>query len=406
MADFSDTKNSAQDTSTTVRGSNQSGMRAHNERLTLSLLRSRGPMPKAEVARITGLSAQTVSVIMRSLEADGLLERCEPVRGKVGQPSIPMKLAPEGALFFGLKVGRRSSNVVLVNFLGQTIANLSRTYIYPTPEDTIQFALDCVNTMSAQLSPAQRKRISGFGVAIPFQMWNWNRSIGAPEDKIGAWHDLDIHRELSEKLDFPIYIENDATSACGAELVFGSPERLPDFLYFFVGYFIGGGVVLNNSLFAGATGNAGALGSMRVPVADQGFKQLIDVASLSGLERLIQDSGQDSEGLWKDTVSWDVDPELLETWLDRAALGIANAILSACSVIDFEMVMVDGWLPAHVRHRLTDLIQKYLMDLDLSGLNPPSIREGTIGANARALGAASLPLSKRFLVGPGALPQS
>ena len=54
------------------RGSNQSGLRAHNERLVLTLLRSLGPTAKAEIARISGLSAQTVSVITRDLEKDGL----------------------------------------------------------------------------------------------------------------------------------------------------------------------------------------------------------------------------------------------------------------------------------------------------------------------------------------------
>ncbi|MFN6005862.1 MAG: MarR family transcriptional regulator, partial [Paracoccaceae bacterium] len=84
-----------------LRGTNQSGMRDHNERLVLSLVRQQGALAKSDIARMTGLSAQTVSVIMRGLEEEGLLERGEPVRGKVGQPSIPMSLAAEGAFFFG-----------------------------------------------------------------------------------------------------------------------------------------------------------------------------------------------------------------------------------------------------------------------------------------------------------------
>ena len=64
------------------------------------MLRSTGPKPKAEVARLLGLSPQTASVIMRNLEERGFIERCAPVRGKVGQPSIPMRLARNGALFF------------------------------------------------------------------------------------------------------------------------------------------------------------------------------------------------------------------------------------------------------------------------------------------------------------------
>ncbi len=107
--------------SAALRGSNQSGMRAHNERLVLSLVRRDGALAKSDIARITGLSAQTVSVIMRSLEADGLLLRGEPVRGRIGQPSVPMSLAADGAFFFGLKIGRRSVDLVLVNLLGEPV---------------------------------------------------------------------------------------------------------------------------------------------------------------------------------------------------------------------------------------------------------------------------------------------
>ena len=102
-----------------LRGTNQSGMRDHNERLVLSLVRRHGALAKSDIARMTGLSAQTVSVIMRGLEQDGLLERGEPVRGRVGQPSVPMSLAAEGAFFFGLKVGRRSADLVLTDFRGR-----------------------------------------------------------------------------------------------------------------------------------------------------------------------------------------------------------------------------------------------------------------------------------------------
>ena len=55
------------------RGTNQTGVRLYNERLVLSLIRRHASLAKAEIARLTGLSAQTISVIMRQLEGDGLV---------------------------------------------------------------------------------------------------------------------------------------------------------------------------------------------------------------------------------------------------------------------------------------------------------------------------------------------
>src|SRR5215218_4725516 len=93
-----------------ARGTTQSGVRLYNERLVLSLIRLHGQLPKAEIAKLTGLSAQTVSVIVRQLEADGLLKRRTPQRGKVGQPLVPFELDANGAFSIGLKVGRRSGD--------------------------------------------------------------------------------------------------------------------------------------------------------------------------------------------------------------------------------------------------------------------------------------------------------
>lgn len=77
---------------TSSRGTNQSGVKLYNERLVLSLIRSGGSLSKVDVARISGLSVQTTTVIMNQLESDGLLLRGEPQRGRIGQPSVPMQL--------------------------------------------------------------------------------------------------------------------------------------------------------------------------------------------------------------------------------------------------------------------------------------------------------------------------
>ncbi len=114
-------------------------MRDQNERLVLSLVRQNGSLAKTDIARMTRLSAQTVSVIMRELEDEGLLLRQAPVRGKVGQPSIPMALNPDGAYFIGLKIGRRSAELVLIDFLGNVRAMLQNSYRYPAPRETVDF---------------------------------------------------------------------------------------------------------------------------------------------------------------------------------------------------------------------------------------------------------------------------
>ena len=385
-----------------IRGTNQSGMRDYNERLVLSLVRQHGALAKSDIARMTGLSAQTISVIMRELEADQLLLRQEPIRGRVGQPSVPMALNPDGAFFLGLKIGRRSAELVLIDFLGTVRSMQQYAYRYPAPQATIEFVHAGIAKARKTLSD-QDKRIAGLGIAMPFELWNWADAIDAPADIMNEWRDRKLQAEVQSEVPFPVYLQNDATSACGAELVFGERTGLRDFVYFYIGAFAGGGVVLDGRLYNGPSGNAGALGSMPVPHPDGGIRQLIDIASIARLETMLAPPGRDGSHLWTSPDDWgEIGPEL-DQWLDTAGKALAYAIVSATAVIDFEAAIIDGWMPRSVRAALVAAVTAALPGIDAQGLRLPEIREGTVGIHARALGAASLPLSERFLIGSNLL---
>lgn len=384
------------------RGTNQAGMRAQNERLVLSLVRRHGSLAKSEIARMTGLSAQTVSVIMRHLESDHLLRRGEPQRGRVGQPLVPLSLDPDGAFFLGAKIGRRSLDMVLVDFAGGVRHRASVSYPYPMPDevrDLLRAEVAACETLLGGLS----SRIAGLGLAMPFGVWEWSEELQAPADRLSAWRGRDLRSELAAVLPYPVYVQNDATAACGAELAFGDNAGLQDFLYFYIGTFIGGGLVLSGALFAGRTGNAAALGSMPIPDGRGGSVQLIDVASLVVLERRLRSAGLPAATIYDPDADWSALGPHLGDWIDTAAAGIAHAIAAGAAIVDFEAAVIDGPFPPQVRARMLEGIATGLGRLDLSGIDPPEIRSGAIGPLARALGGASLPLFDRYLVDPHVL---
>jgi predicted NBD/HSP70 family sugar kinase len=384
-------------------GLSPAGMRAQNERLVLSLVRRHGALSKAEIARMTGLSAQTVSVIMRQLEADALLLRGEPKRGRVGQPSVPHSLNPDGAFFLGAKVGRRSLDVVLIDFLGGIRHRLGTTYRFPDPDAAAAAIVAAAEDCATQLG-SLRGRIAGVGLAMPFELWSWAEATGAPAAAVEAWRDADIRAALERRLPYPVYSQNDATAACGAELAFGTGAGLRDFLYFFVGSFIGGGVVLNGRLYVGRTGNAGALGSMPVPGPGGRWQQLIDQASLVTLERELAALDLPPDTLYREPADWSALGRPLDAWIATAARGFAHAIVAGAATIDFEAAVIDGAFPADVRARLIAATALEMAAMDTAGIQPPRLQAGSLGPIARALGGATLPLFDRFLVGQIALP--
>ena len=382
-----------------VSGANQTGVRLYNERLILSLMRRQRHLSKIEVARQTGLSVQTASAIVNQLQADGLLKRETPQRGKVGQPTVPFSLDPEGAFSLGLKIGRRSCDLVLVDFAGSLRERVHETFAYPQPGPTLDFVARALPALIRSLSSRQRARLTGLGVATPFYLWNWGAEVGAPAGAMDVWRNIDIRSEIAPLCPVPVILCNDASSACAAEFFFGESWRHHDFLYFFLGSFIGGGVVIDGALFTGRTGTAGALGPIPIMRLENGrlvARQLIHCASIYRLEESLRAAGRDPSSIWRTPDAWDDFSIHLDAWIEETAEALAYACLAAISVIDFEAVIVDGAMPTAVRARLVARIAEIYETLDRRGLVDPVIKVGSIGADARALGGAALPLIANF----------
>ncbi|MCK8464478.1 ROK family protein [Aliiroseovarius sp. S1339] len=383
-------------------GVNQRGVRDHNERLLLSMLQRRGAMPGIDLARKTGLSPQTVSVILRKLEKDGILKRGEPIRGKVGKPSIPMELNPDGVLSLGLKIGRRSATLLLLDFAGNVRAQVDTSYAYPLPDAVFSFLEQGLATLTDDLDPDIHRRICGIGIGTPFELWKWHDLIGAPAEMFKSWKGIDFAKEVGKFSDLPVFVVNDATAACRAEHLYGDRKDLRDYAYFFIGSFVGGGVVLNDTVFEGNQGNAGALGSMRSTGPLGESRQLIDVASIHLLESRLIEAGLNPEILWQTPQDWTSLARYVEPWIGETAQELAKASLSICAVIDFEAILIDGAFPEGVRNELVERVRRYLVNQDTRGLVAPQIEAGSIGGNARAIGAASSPIFTQFLLNTNA----
>lgn len=378
------------------RGTNQMGVRLYNERLVLSLIRRHGSLPKADIARRTGLSPQTISTIANALEADGLIVRLDPLRGKVGQPLVPYALNPRGAFFIGLKIGRRSSDVVLMDFVGTVLGRIHQPYPYPTPQVVLTLAQRGIAELTADLTIAERRLIGGFGIASPFELWNWSSQLGAPPEVLEAWKNADIRNDIAAVSPWPVYFHNDGTAACAAELVLGNGQHGEDFLYVFLGSFIGGGAVLNGHLFPGRTGYGGAIAPLPVPTPDGGFQQILRSASIYVLADRLSEAGIDPTVLWRDPSDWGDLGQSLDDWIAESSRSLAVAVVSAVSIIDFRTIVIDGAFPVTVRRALVEATRTAVSGFDLQGLAPFSISEGTIGFGAREVGGACLPLLANF----------
>jgi predicted NBD/HSP70 family sugar kinase len=380
------------------RGSSQGGLRQYNERVVLQAIRLHGASPGAEIARLTGLTAQTVSMITKSLIDDGYLRKGAPVRGKVGQPSVPLSLDPEGAFAIGIKVGRRRLDTVLVDFTGKPCARWSLDYRFPDPEDVLAELRQRFAAIRRKLGPQRRQRLQGVGLAAPLALSSWRSLLGVAPAVAQRWNELDLREAVAGLCDWHVHSMKDTAAACVAELVEGRGRGMHSFLYIFVDTFIGGGLVIDSHLRNGLTGNAGAIGSMPLglPDAHGTPPQLLSVASLHALEQTWRDAGLPDPGFdgpealqapWRDVTL---------AWIARSALAIAHAIHGAACLLDLDGVIVDGAVHRGLLDALIAATDAAMRRSNWEGVSAPQLFAGTIGADAGALGGALLPLHANF----------
>jgi predicted NBD/HSP70 family sugar kinase len=398
--DHSNDQIQGQDDILRPRGSNQIGMSQFNERVVLQAIRFHGSMPKADLARLTRLSTQTISLIINRLLENALVLKIAALRGKVGQPSVPIVLNPEGAFFIGIKIGRRSLDVLLVDFVGKERDRSSLTYPFPEPDILFEVIAEHLKTMCARLAPAQRARLSGIGITAPLALGGWQALLGIAPQQAGKWEQIDVRERVQAMTGLPVVFAKDTATACVAELVAGRGRSIQSFLYVFVGTFIGGGLVINSHLHGGLHGNAGALGSIPLSLAGSRAaaapEQLLSTASLFSLEQLFAASGLDESAAY-DARALQA-PWLTHTcaWLVDAASAIALSIVSATCLLDLEGVIIDGSFTRALLEKLLLEVDSALDGYSWEGISRPLVLAGTIGSDARVIGAALLPLYANF----------
>jgi predicted NBD/HSP70 family sugar kinase len=382
------------------RGSNHVGMRQFNERVVLQAIRQHGSLPKADLARLTGLTAQTIGLITTRLEDDGLLVRQLPVRGRIGQPSIPLSLNPNGAFSIGIKIGRRSADWLLVDFTGRVRSRKSLRYAFPEAKTLLPALGTHMDELKAALGPLNH-RLVGVGVAAPFLLGGWHSLLGLSDQEAKRWNELDLSAEVQAMTDLPVSFAKDTSAACVAELVSGRGRDLKSFLYLFVDTFVGGGLVIHSHLHSGVHGNAGAVASLPLNVTNtirSGARpaQLIDQASLWDLEQRFTALGLDPAAAYDERATQAPFEAETKKWVLRTADALAHCVVSGTAFLDLDAVVIDGSISRALLQQLIEAVKNALLGYNAEGLWPSTVVEGSIGSDARALGGALLPLHANF----------
>jgi len=392
------------------RGSNSANLRLYHERLLLQALRRSQPTSKADLARQANLTSTAVGSIIASLDEAGLIEYTgRRLEGQRGQPASLIQLDPRGAFGFGVRLDRTSIETVLVNFAGNMLARSVHEMLLPHPGQVLEIVKHDVQNMLALLAPAERKRLTGVGVAQPFHLGSWARELGLAADLFRAWDETDFPAELGSVLSLPVFIENDGNAAAIAELFYGCGRQCEDFVYLFLGSAIGGGIAIEGDCLRGGTGNAGDIGIMPVPPSRLSsapqpkgeWDILLSRASLNALARHLRHSGETISNRFDLTACIERKLPAVDEWIDDCIEALAPALHATLCVVDVPAIVLDADVDSGLLR-----LRVAMAATAPEARSVPALIRGTFGSDAGAIGAATLPMFFNFSPSAGLLNSS
>lgn len=352
-------------------GLNQIRVRSYNERLIMSLLLQNNGMSRMQMGKTSGLSAQTISVIVRGLERDGLISRGEAQSGRVGPPTIPMSLNPDGVFSVGISLYRHGIDVVLIDFIGNVRHFSQLHYKQAVLEDIKPAILTMVSEALSKLDRTLADRVAGIGVSIPAEIEAWSTELSQ----------FDFEAFLQNETGHEVYIQNDVTAGAGAESMFGAAVSLDNFLFCFLGDNDDYRLVLDHQIHAG------------VPTSNIGQPSV-------GLSALAQKCGQHNEmdnTLWRRDGEWDGFDQSLQPWIKDCADKLSHSLLNLRQFVSVDQMIVTGLIPSAIGARIVDEVRE-IMSLKLGAkAQDVTIVQGKIGSKVSAVGAARLPFQSRFV---------
>ncbi len=388
----------------TGQGSNSVQVRQYNERVILTLLRRLGEASKADLARHARLTNNTAGQIVRDLEEQRLVQSGGKRMGGRGQPATILRLNPQGAYSIGFKLGRRSLDALLVDLAGRVIERRRLERAFPMPEEAVAFACESVAGLRRLVDGSAGARLTGLGVAMPYNLGSWQRELDIPLAAYRRWNEFDLGAALAQGTGLDVFCENDGTAAAVGELFHGRDRSLDDFLYLFVGAALGGGVILSGDYRRGVNANAGDVGLMptgpsllgTTPPPDGRPEIALTRASVNALIRHLRGSGETVDTREKLEALVEAGHPAVGEWLDDAAAALVLPVLSAVRVLDVQAVVLDGTLPRLALDQLIERLAAALAKASPESREPPQLVRGTVGRDAPAIGAAILPLHLNF----------
>ncbi|WP_258066816.1 ROK family protein [Arthrobacter sp. GMC3] len=394
------------------RGTNLPKMGDFNQAVILdSIRRSKEGLSRVELAGSAGLAAQTVSNICRRLLDSELIMEAGKETSGPGKPRTILRLNPQGMYAIGVHIDPALTSFALVDAVGTVLDSKEiPTDLANTPEVAIVAMGAEIKAMIVR-ADIDEQRIAGVGVATPGPV-DVARGMVVEPPHMPGWTRVPLRDILHETTGLPVVMDKDVTASAVAESWTGS-ACAANFIYIYIGTGIGSGLVIDDQVVRGASGNVGEIGHIMVdpdgPECDCGRRGCIKVTCMP--ETLVAEARELGVLAAADPLNPTLLPQDVRDLaaaaangnsaaagiLSRSAYRMASAASVLTNFLDVERVVFGGpfWpeLSATYLAQVPELLTRFSVTTNVHSVDVVGTR---VNSGEEAFGAACLVMEKAF----------
>lgn len=393
---------------------NKSLIKDMNTSTILQIVRTKGPISRAEISKLTGLNPATVSSNTAGLMEMGLVRETGVGASSGGRKPLLIELNPSAYYVVGVDMGTTDVSTGITDLEGKIQCRITLPFGNCAAPEQILGIIEASIRQALDSSGLAGEQLLGIGMGI-HGLVDPERgvSIFAPAFQ---WEDIPIAGHFSRLFGLPVFIDNDARAMALGEKWFGQAADVSNFVFLNIGTSIGSGIYVNGELLHGAHFGAGEIGHIRV--ADSGERCfcgktgcLSTVASGPAIERLAREAagrgqserlmqlaGGDEAGITGELIhqaALQGDP-LAIALLEAAGRHIGDAVSMVINLLNPEMVLIGGgvanggeFIFRGLREEIANRAMKYNVEQIYIG-------PAALGDDCGIIGAATLILRNVF----------
>jgi len=387
-------------------GTNLPKVGGFNRAVVLDAIRANGGVSRVELARRTGLTAQTMSNIVRALIADGLVVEDGHAPSNGGKRRVMLRVVPDAYSSVGLHLDPERITGVLLDLDGRVRLRSRRRVPAGASPEAVVGALARTFHHLVQRSGIDAGRVLGAGLAVPGPLDSTHRRLFKPPNLQG-WPEVALADLLEERAGLPVVMDNDATAAAIGERWAGGADRAGSFVYVYIGSGVGIGVVLGDQVYRGISNNAGEVGHVQAAGAGKpcGCGRRGCLEAYCSMRAVVAEwvaGGGSADGPVSQAyqqicrAAADGDGTAAKI-LRTAASRLGQTLATVVSVLDVDRVVLGGPALRHAGTLIRERVSKVLKtQVWAPHVRPVRVQPALIGEDAGAVGAACLVLDHAY----------